>query len=101
MQTKIDKNLPLFKELKVNTDKLRVDLDDLTEIVNEDSNKINKNANDITNLKLKDNDFETRIENLEQGQGGGGTWIELYIPASLSGTRDPIHDAYTDRQSVR
>ena len=97
MQTKIDKNLPLFKELKVNTEKLRVDLDDLTEKVNENTNKIDKNTNDITNLELKDNDFETRIENLEQGQGGGGTWIELYIPASLSGTRDPIHDIHSDR----
>ena len=77
MQTKIDKNLPLFKELKVNTDKLRVDLDDLTEIVNENTNKIDKNTNDITNLELKDNDFETRIENLEQGQGGGGTTVEI------------------------
>ena len=77
MQTKIDKNLPLFKELKVNTDKLRIDLDDLTEIVNENTNKIDKNTNDITNLELKDNDFETRIENLEQGQGGGGTTVEI------------------------
>ena len=40
MQTKIDKNLPLFKELKVNTDKLRVDLDDLTEKVKENTVEI-------------------------------------------------------------
>ena len=40
MQTKIDKNLPLFKELKANTNKLRVDLDDLTEKVKENTVEI-------------------------------------------------------------
>lgn len=59
MQTKIDKNLPLFKELKVNTEKLRVDLDDLTEKVNKDSNTLKNNYYTKDEIDTKIGDIES------------------------------------------
>ena len=59
MQTKIDKNLPLFKELKVNTEKLRVDLNDLTEKVNKDSNTLKNNYYTKDEIDTKIGDIES------------------------------------------